>query len=134
MITRAVFLFLLLPAAASSEEVDCNKAFSTNEINRCAAIRVEKAKTQMEAYLQKARERYAAQETVLTGIEMSQEAWSAYSRAHCDSVYEIWRDGSIRGLMRNGCMLASTKQRTHEIWRSYLDSHGTTFPQVPEPN
>lgn len=114
--------------------MDCENAMTSIEMNICSAKEVETVEKNLEQYLQKAIERYAGQDKVIETIKKSQEQWSIYSKAHCESVYEIWSGGTIRGVMYSRCMLSLTKQRTHTIWSSYLKYQDSTPPLLPEPN
>lgn len=122
-----------LSVYAEEREVDCENAMTTIEMNICSAREIEAVEKNLEQYLQKAIERYARQSKVVAAIKKSQEQWSVYSKAHCDSVYEIWSSGTIRGVMYSSCMLSLTKQRTHTIWSSYLQHQDSTAPLLPEP-
>jgi uncharacterized protein YecT (DUF1311 family) len=61
------------------------------------------------------------------------EVQQADQQQHCAAVYSLWREGSIRGLMHNQCMLQQTRQRTHDVWQVYLTSMDNSTPVLPEP-
>ena len=69
----------------------------------------------------------------MIGLEAGQSAWEAYKTSHCDSVYTIWMDGTIRGAMTLSCQINLTEARTHEIWSSYLTYMDSTPAIMPEP-
>lgn len=110
----------------------CENVMTTIEINICSTREVEAVEKRVEQYLEKAIERYAGQDKVIEAIKKSQEQWSVYSKEHCNSVYEIWSAGTIRGVMDGSCMLSLTKQRTHTIWSSYVQYEDSTPPLLPE--
>jgi uncharacterized protein YecT (DUF1311 family) len=125
---------MILPLYSFGEEkIDCEKAFTTIEINVCAKKEADLAYSVLENYLNKAKERYSSEKTVVDTLNKSQEAWLAYRKAHCDAVYEQWSGGTIRGAMFGGCMLKLTKLRTHVIWQDYLTYMDSTNPLLPEP-
>ncbi len=126
---------LPLAACAASEaaKVDCAEAISTLEINQCAQAEVQQAEQQLEDYLSAARQRYAQDSEALTALQTAQQSWSQFRQEHCAAVYSLWREGSIRGLMHNQCMLQQTRQRTHDVWRVYLTYMESRAPVLPEP-
>jgi uncharacterized protein YecT (DUF1311 family) len=132
-ISRFLFTLLLPSFLATANDIDCKNTFTTIEINACIGDALENENKVLGLYLSKAKERYANQVTVITSIHQSQQDWLVYRQSHCDAVYDIWSDGSIRGLMFGECMLKLTKQRTHQIWADYLTYMDNTPPLLPEP-
>lgn len=131
---KYLWVLMLLPLCSFGEEkVDCEKAFTTIEINICAKQEADRAYSDLENYLDKAKERYSSEKAVIDTLNKSQEAWLAYRKAHCDGVYEQWSGGTIRGAMFSDCMLRLTKLRTHIIWQDYLTYMDSTEPLLPEP-
>lgn len=128
-----ILLLTFLPAFVQADEVDCENAITTYAMNVCAGRKMKEADAMLEKYIAKAKERYSAEAKVVELLVKSQAAWLAYRKAHCDSIYEIWSGGTIRGVMFGGCMLQSTKERTHEIWEDYLTYMDSTPPLLPEP-
>jgi uncharacterized protein YecT (DUF1311 family) len=127
-------LLLLLTAPCFSEDnIDCEKAFTTIEVNLCARREADRADENLEKYLVKAREQYASEVRVVEALESSQELWLTYRKAHCDAINERWSGGTIRNTMYHGCMLKLTKLRTHLIWEDYLTSMDSTPALLPEP-
>ena len=120
-------------AAPEPAKVDCAEAISTLEINQCAQAEVQQAEQQLEDYLSAARQRYAQDSEALTALQTAQQSWSRFRQEHCAAVYSLWREGSIRGLMHNQCMLQQTRQRTHDVWQVYLTSMDNSTPVLPEP-
>lgn len=128
-----VFLFLMTPFIVQASEVDCENAVTTYDMNICARKEMEEANAKMEKYYSKAKERYLENDSVVDLLVKSQEAWMIYRKAHCNSVYEIWARGTIRGVMFAGCMLRLTRQRTYIIWETYLTYMDSTPALLPEP-
>jgi uncharacterized protein YecT (DUF1311 family) len=114
------FALLILPTYALANEVDCDNAVTTIEINACIGETVATAEAQLAQYIAKAKTRHVEESSVIDLLNQSQHAWLAYRKAHCDAIYDMWSDGSIRGAMFGGCMAQLTKQRTHQIWADYL--------------
>lgn len=103
-------------------------------MNDCLAAQVERSQARMAHYLEVAKDRYAdEQPAVRLGIEASQRAFEAYRGIECDTVYEDWKDGTIRGVMSLGCLLGLNDERTHTIWRNWLQYMDSTPPMLPEP-
>jgi uncharacterized protein YecT (DUF1311 family) len=132
---RFLFILTLVFSSSSfSEEVlDCEKAWTTIDVNRCLSIDLSEAEKTMEKYLSKSLERHKDDSVSLTSIKESQEFWLNYRDAHCSSVFNIWRDGTVRTAMRLGCKIKSTHQRTTELWQSFLTYIDSTPPLLPKP-
>lgn len=128
-----ILLFGLHSTLALSDDVDCNKAINTIEINYCAGLVLENAELEMNAYLTKSKERNSDDSELIKSIDLAQTAWTSYAEAHCDSIYTQWREGTIRGVMYLSCKIKITKLRTHEIWANFLTYMDSTPPVLPEP-
>lgn len=130
---RLGLIVVLLSCVCNADEIDCDNAITTYDMNRCAAKEVEAAEILLEQYLKKAKEKFADDSAVFKSIENGQGAWLTYRKTHCDSVREVWSGGTIRGVMTSGCKLQLTKERTHTIWADYLTYMDSTPPLLPEP-
>lgn len=106
---------------------------TTRAMNRCAADEVDVAKGVMNVYYDEVIERHSSDQVVLRAIESGQAAWQAYSEAHCRSVHDKWRDGSIRTLMYLRCELDLINRRTAVLWESFLTFADSTPALLPEP-
>ncbi|KAB0285527.1 DUF1311 domain-containing protein [Vibrio fortis] len=137
MKAKAVLLVALamlpMTALAQQDEIDCENAMNTLEINQCAAIELQTAEEQLETYLQASFEHNAEDPTLVEAIKRAQKDWSTYMTAHCDAIYTQWRDGSIRGVMALSCKTELIKERTHQIWANFLTYMDSTPPVLPEP-
>lgn len=134
MIKKTIVLILfLLPFFSYADEVDCNHAINTIEINACLGKELEVVEAQLARYLAKSHERYDNESAITHALDQSQQDWLVYRQSHCDAIYTVWSDGSIRGAMFGECMLTLTKQRTHQIWEDYLTYMDNTPPLLPEP-
>ncbi|MCG9633363.1 lysozyme inhibitor LprI family protein [Vibrio sp. Isolate30] len=118
---------------AQQDEIDCENAMNTLEINQCAAIELQTAEQKLETYLQASFEHNAEDPILVDAIKRSQVDWSTYMTAHCDAIYTQWRGGSIRGVMALSCKTELTKDRTHQIWANFLTYMDSTPPVLPEP-
>ncbi|HEY0629068.1 MAG TPA: lysozyme inhibitor LprI family protein [Sphingomicrobium sp.] len=122
------------PAAASN---DC-PGNTTIELNDCAAKQLEAAEARLQKYQQAAIDRYSSDDesdgaAVILGIKASSEAFAAYRSIECATVYEDYKEGTIRNLMSLGCKIQLTHQRTHTIWENWLQYMDSTPPILPEP-
>jgi len=111
----------------------CPDAGTTLEMNACLADRAERAEARMQRYLALALERHADEPAVAGGLEASQASFAAYREAECSSVYEKWKDGTIRVAMELGCTTSLTDERTLAIWRNWISNMDSTPPVLPEP-
>lgn len=131
---KLIFLiYVIYSSFAVSDEIDCNNIISTLDINYCAGIELNKAELEMTTYLAKSKEKNSYDKELITAIDKAQQAWKVYIKAHCDSIYTMWREGSIRGVMSLNCKTKLTKQRTHEIWSNFLTYMDSTPAVLPEP-
>lgn len=131
---KVFLLSLFLPTSfVFADDLDCINTTTTLEINACIGAALENENKVLSLYLNKAKERYAEKSELINLINSSQEQWLLYRQSQCDTVYDIWSDGTIRGAMFGECMLKLTKQRTHQIWEDYLTYMDSTPPLLPEP-
>lgn len=128
-----ILLLLLFSSIAQADELDCGNATTTIEINECVAEKLTLAHKEMQQYLQASIATYYHDAIVAESIKQAQRAWLNYMELHCDSVYSVWREGSIRNVMSLGCQITLTQQRTHELWSQYLRSQDSTSSALPEP-
>ena len=129
----AIVIISMFALPASAHQPDCTNAKTTVEINQCAAIERDKAKAQMQTYLNAAIKQSASDPLLQKSIKHTQAAWEKFAKAHCDSIYDIWRDGSIRVVMTIDCQIKLIKQRTHQLWATYLDHMDNSPSALPEP-
>jgi uncharacterized protein YecT (DUF1311 family) len=125
----SVFLF----SSYAFETDICDDPRNTYEINRCLSLKIENAEKVLNKYFVESKNRYTGYPEVLAAISNSQKEWIQYRDAHCDSIYEIYKEGTIRGIMGGSCMLEVTYTRTHELWQNYLTYPDSTPPILPEP-
>lgn len=106
---------------------------TTMEMVRCLDKRGEEADAELAKYLAAAQARINGSLDAKPDLAHAQAAWNDYRHAHCDDVYDFWREGSIRGLAAASCYLEITRRRTHEVWSDYLTFPDSTPPLLPEP-
>ena len=128
-----ILIFSIYSTFAVSNDIDCNKVITTIDINYCAGVELRKAELEMSSYLTKSIEHNSYDPELIKSIDVAQKAWSLYAEAHCDSIYTMWREGTIRGVMHLNCKTKITKLRTHEIWINFLTYMDSTPPVLPEP-
>lgn len=124
---------LSFSVTAQEQDVDCDKAVSTLEMNHCAAIELDAAQQTLNQYLEASYQHNAFDPELVVSMKAAQQAWQAYLTSHCDAVYTQWREGTIRNVMAFHCETKLTKQRTHEIWQNFLTYMDSTPPVLPEP-
>lgn len=130
----ALFGFVFSVAVAAEDDaLDCENAISTLQINQCASIELGAAKAELAKYLDTSFEHNSYDPELIQSIRVAQADWQAYMSSHCDSLYTQWREGTIRGVMAISCKTKLTKQRTHEVWESFLTYMDSTPPVLPEP-
>jgi len=128
-----LILLSIFSCLVQAEEVDCENAMTTQELNVCASREMLAADSTLDEYLSKAKDKSAHETGSVELLKKSQIAWHAYRKAYCDAIYQMWSGGTIRGVMFSGCMIQLTKQRTHQIWEDYLTYMDSSPPVLPEP-
>ncbi|QFT76280.1 DUF6265 family protein [Erythrobacter sp. THAF29] len=124
-------VFRFAPAERSGGSYDCDG--TTYAINRCLAAILERADERRKEYFETAIGS-ADNESELAGLmRKSREGFEAYRESECASVYEQWKEGSIRNAMFLRCSIRLTDQRTHDIWRNWLTYQDSSEPLLPEP-
>jgi len=124
-------------SAAAADKVtpaaEC-RGKTTPEINDCLMQQQERAQANLDKYVGAAIQRYANdQPAVRSGIRASEKAFEAYRDGECLTMYEAWKDGTIRVAMQVGCLIELTDQRTHTVWTNWLRYADSTPPILPEP-
>lgn len=102
-------------------------------MNQCLEQAFDKAETGMERYLSASLKRYENNDEVLDSIHRAQHAWQRYRKHHCESLYSIWIEGTIRGPITWRCLITETQKRRHQLWDSYLRFMDNSKPVLPEP-
>ena len=132
-----MMLALAMAISLQAGEVPPDCDGNTLEINACLSARLDRAQRRLDDYHQAAVERHSTGEenndAVRLGIEASQSAFEAYRVIECSTVYEYWKEGTIRNAMHIQCLIRLTDERTHAIWQSWLRFMDSTPPLRPEP-
>jgi uncharacterized protein YecT (DUF1311 family) len=120
---------LIAPCLAIGAEINCDDARTTLEINECVARQVDQAEADMNRYLDAAKKAHAEDGVTISALEEAQKAWELYRDSHCDAIYALNREGSIRASQMLSCKLELTRQRAHDLWGWYLGDQS----ELPEP-
>ncbi len=112
---------------------DCQHASNTLEISQCKEQQTMLSNKQLKHYLAKAKETYRSDTRVSKAIIESQKVWKTYKKAQCDAVYQMYAQGTIVSIMTADCDYEMVKQRTHDIWRNFLQTLSGD-PILPEPS
>lgn len=131
-----LFIALSLSVASYAETepvVDCDNAYTTRDMNHCAALELEAAEQTLTQYLTTSLEHNADDPELVEAIKLAQHDWLQYRQSHCDSILTQWRDGTIRGVMTISCKTALTQQRTYTLWANFLTYMDSAEPVLPEP-
>ncbi len=116
------WLLLAIIAASPAVASDlCDKAVTTIEINQCGQSEHQIADKKLNAAYQAALKRIQSlsdaqqRKDTKQGLVEAQRLWIRFRDKDCSAVYDLWRDGTIRGAMYWGCMIGRTEQRTKEL-------------------
>ncbi len=134
-ILSSVILMIVTQSALaqSNDDLNCDQAITTLDINYCASQEGAVADKIMRRYLIASYSQYKHDPNTVKAIKTSQQTWKTYKNSNCDAVHTSWNTGSIRGLMSINCHTRMTKQRTYELWLNYLTFMDSTPPMLPEP-
>ena len=131
-VTLICFIVVVSPLPAI-EIMNCDNPITTLEVDACLGIQAQQADAQLNKYYQTSLERYKDDEIIIKSLTVSQTAWEQYLKSQCNSVWDLWRHGSIRNSEYTRCTIALTKKRTHFLWHTYLTFADSTPPMLPEP-
>jgi uncharacterized protein YecT (DUF1311 family) len=123
---------LLLPSVTLSAD-PCKDSKTTIEMNVCISKQLGVAECELAKYLEEIRRHYADEEKIVEALSKAQKSWLQFRKDHCDAIYEMWSEGTIRDAMHGTCLLDQTKRRTHDLWKAYLNFLDSTPPLLPEP-
>jgi len=115
------------------KNLDCATAHSTIGIERCTSRKVFAARDIMNGYFNKSMERFADDVKVTSALQQGQSAWLEHVKSHCNAVWQIWRDGSIKNVRYLMCELNLVQQRTYVLWQSLRVFADSTSSLLPEP-
>ena len=112
----------------------CSNALTTLKMNDCMAAKLGRAEARMDEYFKAAVDQLSGQDAQTLLMRSTQEGFLAYRGGECGAVYESFGGGSIRTVMYLDCAIRLTDERTHTIWRNWLNFSDSTLPVRPEPN
>ncbi|MBM7073518.1 DUF1311 domain-containing protein [Shewanella sp. 202IG2-18] len=130
---KTVLIATLIFSSSTLAATDCKNAQNTLQIAQCKEQQTVLAKKQMKQYLRKAKSAYQSQPQASKAIIESQMQWQNYAKAQCKAVYQMFAQGTIVSIMTADCDYQTVKQRTHDIWRDFLQTLSGD-PLLPEPS
>ncbi|MCL1079084.1 DUF1311 domain-containing protein [Parashewanella spongiae] len=133
MIKYIVFITCFISLTVQADEIFCDKASNTFQMNQCTKQDMVAADAQLEQYLGKAKQKYQKETNVLAALVHAQKVWVNYRKAQCDAIYEKWSGGTLSGVIYGKCMARLTRERTHSVWEDYLTYMDSTPALLPEP-
>jgi uncharacterized protein YecT (DUF1311 family) len=126
-IISIAMLLLMTPALgiAQSKQVDPCYQGNTVEINQCLGNRLEARDKALNAAYGALLKRIDASDptdgldyqAVKRQLVEAQRAWISFSKNDCQARYDLYANGSIRGAVYTGCMIAHTERRTQDLSR-----------------
>ena len=129
-----VLAFSLLFSSYGLADGGCDNEMTTIGMNVCMSHKLEKEDTRLKKYTKRSVKRYSEDKIIVKSIELSHTAWEDYRKVYCDAIYDLYRDGSIRGYMALTCKIKLTKQRTYLVWEDYLGFSDSTPALLPKPD
>ena len=130
---KKLLLLPLLLTSIYSNQLDCKNANTTYDLMECKKIKITNEEAVLSTYFNEGKKRYSEDTKLISLMRESQKRWLKYRDSECSAVYQMWIEGSIRGLMAGQCVLDMTKRRTHKIWETYLIFGDSTPAILKEP-
>ena len=112
----------------------CTNSPTTVDRIECRENQLRAEETKQRQYLDAAVKRAALFDLKSQNLTDEQSAWVKYRESHCGNVYLLWAQGSIRYEMAATCNIQLARERTYDLWRSYLTNLDSTPPVLPNPN
>ncbi|KGM06504.1 hypothetical protein LP43_1726 [Methylophaga thiooxydans] len=114
-----LILFSLFPALVQAQAL-CPLSNTTLEMNQCLNHKLERAVNELENNLALTRLKFTDDPAMLAMIDKAQEAWEAYRKKQCQSVFLMWEGGSIQSLMTVSCSIQLARERNAFLRDTYL--------------
>jgi uncharacterized protein YecT (DUF1311 family) len=134
---RTVFLSLCMTTLVSPSMAavadPCAKITSIIEGAECRAGQLNDEEKKQKQYFDAAVKRAALFDLDVKHLNDEQLAWAKYRGTLCGNVYLMWVQGTARYEMAALCDLKLTRERTYDLWRSYLTYVDSTPPILPDP-
>ncbi len=125
----AVFIICLTISGVSfAQEIDCNNASNTNELNHCAEKTFQKTNSELNNIIVKILVQIAKSDnpTPFTSknweksFKEAQQSWNNYRDFDCEVLTRMeWAGGSGTTLATLGCMTLKTEQRIKDLKSRY---------------
>jgi uncharacterized protein YecT (DUF1311 family) len=118
---RCWFAALMFMSAMATpvwaEDVNCDNAMTTHDINLCADAELQKVEKNLNVVYQRVMAALAKAEdpTVRTQLLEAQRAWVKFREADCDAVYSHHQGGTMRTVMHIGCMQQHAERRIADL-------------------
>lgn len=108
-----MFSVLLLIAGPAAAQVNCDNATTQADMNRCAALDLQRANDEINAtYADLRRGLSKAQQEELRQIQL---AWIRFKDLQCQLESSVAEGGSMQPLLRDTCLTTLTNQRNTEL-------------------
>ena len=116
-----VMLCIALNTSAETEK--CLKdATTTGDMELCVAMEVREENDRLKQMLTRMEKRLADQQQKdLLGV--AEAAWERYREANCSFAADLYREGTIQGLVAQQCRARMVKERIKELELLLTDLH-----------
>lgn len=111
---------------AATAPLDCDKAFTQMDMNRCAGDDYATADAELNAQWEVTAADMRERDALTRGLQdgrpgyfdqllAAQRAWLAFRDAHCSSAGYAARGGSMESMLVSMCLAHLTRQRTQQL-------------------
>lgn len=125
---KKYFMFCLFITSISSsfvalsdeEEVDCDNASTTYEMNYCLRVELKAADEKLDYYIKEARVFYSDRGSMADTIETTYQKWTEYRFSYCSAVGAVYAGGTISGVMYYACMTNMSYRFINNFWDDFI--------------
>ena len=119
--------------ASTATAVDCKNTKTTQDMNYCQGIELEKLNDNLRIYYETSIQLNQNDDLVVQKLMDSQAQWEDYKSSYCGALYNKSRFGSMSGAAHLKCQQKLVKQRTLNLWQDFLSGPDGRSSDLPKP-
>ncbi|TQV88284.1 lysozyme inhibitor LprI family protein [Aliikangiella coralliicola] len=113
-------ILLISPFASADTGNETCKMGALKATLECLAKKLEAAKDDLNSVLEMIQRERAEDKLFIRGFNNAQNKWKESLKSDCDSIYDLWRYGSVKNVKWMQCKIELTKQRIYFINKYYV--------------
>ena len=131
---RSLQVSTMLMLATTATAVDCKHAKTTQDINYCQGLELDKLNNSLRIYYETSVQLNQNDELVVQKLMDSQARWEDYKSSYCGALYNKSRFGTTSGAAHLKCQQKLVKQRTLNLWQDFLSGPDGRSSDLPKPD